>query len=97
MNLDDKVAHVKSAGQTRNHACHWPGCTRQVPPALWGCPTHWYTLPRSLRDRIWRTYIPGQETSGRPSREYGDAAKAVQQWIRENVPSLGAAVPESGN
>jgi hypothetical protein len=84
MDIEDKVAHVKRATQTRMHECHWLGCNKQVPPALWGCPTHWYALPRSLRDRIWRTYTPGQETSGRPSAEYLEAARDVQAWIAEN-------------
>lgn len=86
MDIGDKVAHVKRARQTRQHACHWPGCTKQVPPALWGCPPHWYALPRSLRDRIWRTYMPGQETSGSPTREYVEAARAVQDWILAQGP-----------
>lgn len=85
--LGDKVAHVKRAGQTRSHTCHWLGCTRQVPPALWGCKPHWFALPKHLRDAIWRTYQPGQETTMTPSPEYLDAADAVQRWIREQ--SLG--------
>lgn len=84
MNINQKVAHVERATQTRQHACHWPGCPKQVPPALWGCPTHWYALPRSLRDRIWRAYVPGQENRGRPSREYVEVAKDVHAWIQEN-------------
>jgi hypothetical protein len=79
--IADKVAHVKRAGQTRDHECHWPGCKVQVPPAVWGCRPHWYTLPKPLRDAIWRAYRPGQEETGTPSREYLDAATAVQAWI----------------
>jgi hypothetical protein len=79
----DKVAYVKSQGQTRRHECHWPGCTRQVPPALWGCRQHWYSLPHALRRRIWITFQPGQEKSMTPSAEYLAAAKAVQEWIHQ--------------
>jgi hypothetical protein len=81
--IADKVAHVKRAGQTRDHACHWPTCTRQVPPAMWGCREHWYMLPPGIRDAIWRAYAPGQEQTGRPSTAYVDAARAAQQWIEE--------------
>lgn len=81
----DKVAYVKSQGQTRSHECHWPGCGRQVPPAVWGCKPHWYALPKPLRDRIWQAYRPGQEKTLTPSREYLAAAEAVQQWIREHL------------
>lgn len=78
-----KVAYVKSQSQTRNHECHWTGCTTQVPPALWGCKKHWYRLPMDLRNKIWATYRPGQEKSLDPSSEYLDAADQVQDWIRK--------------
>lgn len=64
------------------HSCHWPGCNQAVPPAMWGCRRHWFTLPKPLRDRIWKTYRPGQERTKDPSPEYLAAAAGVQQWIR---------------
>lgn len=64
------------------HTCHWPGCTKRVPPALWGCKPHWYRLPKELRDRIWATYRPGQEVTKDPSNAYLEVADAVQRWIR---------------
>ncbi len=75
--------NVKRQKQTRAHLCHWPGCQTQVAPTSWGCKTHWFTLPRSLRDKIFLTYRPGQEVDGLPSRPYLDAAEEVQRWIRE--------------
>jgi hypothetical protein len=77
-----KVRYVKSQGQTRKHHCHWPGCPKQVPPAMWGCYPHWMRLPKSLRDRIWATFRPGQEVSQTPSREYVEVAREVQAWIK---------------
>lgn len=65
------------------HTCHWPGCPREVPPAMWGCKAHWMRLPKRLRDRIWATYRPGQESTKVPSDAYLKAAKDVQAWIRE--------------
>jgi hypothetical protein len=50
---------------------------------MWGCKTHWFRLPKALRDRIWATYAPGQEIDMTPSREYLDVADDVQRWIRE--------------
>lgn len=79
-----KVEHVRNAKQTRGHTCHWPGCKKQVPPAMWGCKPHWFRLPKELRDRIWKTYRPGQEESLTPSTAYIEAAEAVQAWIREH-------------
>lgn len=82
--IDEKVAHVRAAGQSRNHACHWTGCKTQVPPAKWGCARHWYRLPVALRTRIWRTYAIGQE-AGRVSvsPEYVAAARDVEAWIAQ--------------
>ena len=80
-NIAAKVDHVRRAPQTRDHHCHWPGCTRQVPPALWGCKPHWYRLPKNLRHKIWRTYSIGQEIDGSPSADYIAAARQVQDWI----------------
>ncbi len=36
--------------------------------------------------RARRTFRPGQEESKTPSREYIEAARAVQDWIAENHP-----------
>lgn len=64
------------------HLCHWPGCEKPVAPKFWGCQAHWFRLPFSLRDRIWATYVPGQEITKTPSVAYLEAAEAVQEWIR---------------
>lgn len=67
------------------HHCHWPTCKRAVPPKMWGCKEHWFRLPKPLRDRIWRTYVPGQEITKTPSPEYLEAAQAVQDWIANEI------------
>lgn len=41
-------------------------------------------LPQYLRNKIWATYQIGQEIDGTPSREYLQAAREVQNWIKEN-------------
>lgn len=81
MNVANKADYVRSQPQNRRHECHWPGCGVQVPPAMWGCKSHWFTLPASLRNEIWRHYRPGQEIDGRPSADYINVAKQVQEWI----------------
>lgn len=75
----------------QSHMCHWPGCRQAVPPRMWGCRTHWYRLPKELRDRIWETYRPGQEIDKNPSVEYIEAAREVQAWIRQNHPGAWAS------
>lgn len=84
--MTTKAAYVKAQGQTRRHHCHWPGCTRQIPPALFSCRQHWYSLPGDLRAAIWRTYVPGQEVTATPSPAYIAASRAVQDWIAANHP-----------
>lgn len=82
----DKREHVRRAKQTRSHTCHWPGCEKQVPPAMWGCKAHWFTLPKRLRDKVWAVYRPGQEAGLVPvSNAYLAAANEVQKWIQENA------------
>jgi hypothetical protein len=68
-----------------SHHCHWPSCKIEVPPARWGCRQHWFKLPKYLRDKIWATYVPGQEITKTPSQQYIDAAHEVQQWIHYEV------------
>ena len=63
-----------------NHRCHWPGCDLNVAPRFWGCKKHWYKLPKRIRDRIWDTYVHGQEITKSPTREYIEAAREAQAW-----------------
>ena len=60
---------------------------------MWGCKPHWFRLPKSIRDRIWKTYRPGQERDQRPSRDYVEAAREAQDWIARQDPGdlFGAA------
>lgn len=83
--IADKVDHVRRAGQHRRHHCHWPGCNKQVPPAMWGCKGHWFALPKHLRDRIWKAYRPGQEQDQRPSADYVTVAREAQAWIAKSI------------
>lgn len=84
MDRKAKVAYVKSQCQTRPHVCHWPGCTKQVPPAMWGCYQHWLRLPITLRNRLWDAFRPGQEKTFHVSREYLKVAHEIQEWIKKN-------------
>lgn len=83
--IGQKAEHVKAQPQARKHHCHWPGCDKQVPPAMWGCKAHWFKLPAALRNKIWVAYRPGQEIEGTPSRAYVEVALEVQDWIKANA------------
>ncbi len=52
------------------HTCHWPTCEKSVPPKMWGCKQHWFSLPTQIRAAIWKTYVPGQEITKTPSEDY---------------------------
>lgn len=86
MSESSKVKYVQSEAKkgTKGHHCHYPGCGKPCPPAMWGCTACWYKLPKFLRDRIWRAFKPGQEKTKTPSREYVKVAKEVQAWIEKN-------------
>jgi hypothetical protein len=85
--ITEKVEYVKAQSQTRTHHCHWPGCDKQVPPAMWGCRPHWYKLPIGLRNKIWAAFRPGQETNLTPSRRYVEVAREVREWIKAHETS----------
>lgn len=84
--IGEKVDHVRAASRkgASGHHCHWPGCDKPVPPAMWGCKAHWFKLPQALRNKVWRAYRPGQEISKTPSAEYVAVAREVQAWIAAN-------------
>ena len=52
---------------------------------MWGCRKHWFTLPKPLRDQIWKEYRAGQETTKTPSERYIAAAFLVQLWIAGKI------------
>ena len=58
-----------------SHTCHAHDCGAPVPPAMFACRKHWYSLRAPMRDAIWREYRRGQEVDKRPSARY----LAVQQ------------------
>jgi len=66
--MSTKADYVRSQGQTRNHHCHWPGCDKQVPPAMWGCKGHWY--------RKWESSCGGWE-----DLNYHCAACGKKWWV----------------
>jgi len=53
-----------------SHLCRAHGCYLAVPPKMFMCRPHWFTLPKNLQDAIWREYRPGQEITKDPSPRY---------------------------
>lgn len=67
----------------RKHTCHATGCTSRVPPTLFMCRPHWFSLPKAMREAIWDTYRPGQCDDMRPSAAYLEAARAAITYLAE--------------
>ncbi|MGI9507139.1 MAG: hypothetical protein ACR2RE_29205 [Geminicoccaceae bacterium] len=63
------------------HTCHAIGCEKAVPPKMFMCKYHWFMLPKSLRNEIWKAYRPGQEIDKTPSEDYLMAAKEAIIWL----------------
>jgi hypothetical protein len=68
------------------HHCHVPGCKKAVPPHLLMCLKHWTSVPKHLRNRVWKTYRRGQEVDKKPSPEYLAAAQAAINAALEAQP-----------
>lgn len=52
------------------HTCHAHGCQARVPPAMFMCRMHWFSLRKPMRTAVWRFYRVGQEKDKRPSPSY---------------------------
>lgn len=63
------------------HTCHAEGCKLPVPPAMFMCRSHWYALPKPLRDAVWRVYVPGQEKRKDPTDEYLRVSQEAIEWL----------------
>lgn len=68
--------------------CPIKRCGRQIDPSRLMCRSHWYMVPKELRDQVWATWRSGQ---GAFSSEHREAVRraviAVLTMIRENAPS----------
>lgn len=63
------------------HHCHATNCTTPVPPEMFMCKRHWFSLLPIMRKKIWRTYRVGQCDDWQPSREYCDVAIECVSFI----------------
>lgn len=63
------------------HHCHATNCKVSVPPVMFMCKRHWFSLPKVLRNKIWATYREGQCDDWNPSVEYCLAAIECVKFI----------------
>ncbi len=75
-----------------DHTCHAKGCATTVPPKMFMCRKHWFTVPAELRRAVWLTYRPGQEVDKRPSAEYLNVAhEAIEAVATREADRTGGA------
>lgn len=65
------------------HTCHATGCTKNVPPEMFMCKKHWFSLPKSMRNAIWATYRPGQCDDWNITHEYAEAARTAVCYLAQ--------------
>lgn len=63
------------------HTCHAMGCDLPVPPKMFMCRKHWYSLPKAMRDAIWDEYVPGQEVRKDPTEAYLNVSTRAVRWL----------------
>lgn len=64
---------------TDTRTCRIAGCEHTHPRSHFCCPTHWFMLPKGLRDAIWRAY----RTTGVFSTEYAQAAENAEAFLED--------------
>lgn len=65
------------------HTCPGPGCKRRVPSHMLMCRTHWYQVPKPLRNRVYRAWDNGE---GAGTGEHRDACNDAIMAIGGDVP-----------
>jgi hypothetical protein len=75
-----KTAEIE---RNREHRCHALGCTVPVPPQMLMCRTHWFKVPKPLRQAVWSLYQRGQEVTKTPTPEYLAAARRAIDAVAE--------------
>lgn len=63
------------------HTCHATDCNVRVPPEMFMCKRHWFSLPKKMRDAIWSSYRSGQCDDWQISKDYSKAAKDAVAFI----------------
>ena len=61
------------------HKCPAPGCDAVVPRNMLACRKHWYSIPKPLRDEVWRAYDGGY---GMGSPEHSIAIAEACAFLR---------------
>lgn len=68
-----------------SHPCPAPGCPLTVPTSKLACKTHWFMIPRDLRNRVWDAWAGGLG-AGSPAHHaaISDALEALKAKIESD-------------
>jgi hypothetical protein len=61
------------------HKCPAPGCDADVPSTMFACRPHWRSLPKPIRDEVWRAY----QEDGALSEAHMAAMEAATAHLEE--------------
>jgi hypothetical protein len=73
--------HRQARAVTAIHECPAPTCTRRVASTQLACRSHWYALPKELRDRVWDAH------TGRSDEDHSAVIMEAVDWLREKYPA----------
>jgi len=75
---------------TDTHTCPAPGCTVQLPFAIFACRQHWGLVPRALRvqiTRAWRAWLNAQP---------GESHTLYQEYLAVRQQAIDALITDNG-
>lgn len=67
-------------GTSGAHHCRIPACPVAIAPGRLMCRTHWYQVPKALRDRVWATWQSG---AGAFRPEYRQAVRDAVHAVED--------------
>lgn len=60
--------------------CPREGCTKRISSDLFACSRHWFTLPKDVRDDVWRAYRAWTNGNGEFAELEAAHARAFAAW-----------------
>ncbi len=63
------------------HTCHANDCAVETPPSMFMCRKHWYMVPQSLQNAVWKAYRDTKGASRGRNRAYCTAAADAVEHV----------------
>ena len=75
------------------HECPAAGCDRKIGYGLLMCRSHWYMVPKSIRDTVWKAWEHG-EGAGTPG--HSAAIRAAIKSVNDRLAAKGVTSAPGG-